>query len=159
MKKISLLIFAFSVIIPASLFSAEPFVPTEDDAVAIVESTAAEIEEDTPAAVNGICRGDEAYWSRENRDFFVFVLNEDIRVMACPLRMYLGRVYKGIKDAEGKEFRDEAVKNALKNKEGGWVEFSSLGANGVIRKKTYYKLVKGSDSRNYIVCCDIDVKE
>ncbi len=53
----------------------------------------------------------------------------------------------------GKPFRDEIVAGALQNGS-GWVEdiYINPVETGLYYKKTYYRLVSGSDGQQYVVC-------
>ena len=65
----------------------------------------------------------------------------------------VGRNLKGAPDIAGKLFRDAIVENALENGS-GWEDyvFTMPGKIGLFYKSVYYKLVTGSDSKQYIVC-------
>lgn len=137
---------------------ADPANPTDAAAVNIVENTASNIETDMPKTLKKINQGDIEYWPRKDKLFFVFVLNENIQIIACPILRYYGKNYEWIKDEEGKFFRKNTVAQALKD-EKGWLTFTIRSKGALKKKKTFFKLVKGSDDKNYIVCCDIDFKE
>lgn len=131
---------------------------TDDDAVTMVKNTAADLKNDIKKTIKEIFAGDEKYWPRKDRQFYIFIMDENARVLACPQLRFIGRSYKGLKDAKGKKFRDKTIENAFKNNK-GWVNFSIRSRGKIKAKKTYYQFVKGSDNKNYIVCCDMDVKE
>jgi len=65
----------------------------------------------------------------------------------------VGRNLKGVPDMAGKLFRDNIVEGALKNGT-GWEDyvFTMPGKIGLFYKSVYYKLVTGSDGKQYVVC-------
>jgi single cache domain-containing protein len=131
---------------------------TDDNAVTMVENTATNLENDIKKTIKEIFSGNEQYWPRKDRQFYVFIMDEHARVIVCPQLRFIGRSYKGMKDARGKKFRDETIENAFK-KNKGWMNFSIRSRGKIKAKKTYFQFVKGSDGKNYIVCCDMAVKE
>lgn len=136
---------------------ADPANPIDDDAVGIVENAVAEIENDTKQTLEDIFFGKEAYWPRQDRLFYVFVLDENVKVVSCPILRFNGNILKENKDADNREYRDLTVKKALSEKE-GWFKFSIFERGKKIQKKTFFKLVEGNDKKKYIVCCDIKDK-
>lgn len=134
---------------------ASSFSPSGEDAVSLVESTAFEIEANAPSAINRIIKGEEPFRNAQNRDFYVFVFNEEVITVAHPLKMCLWKTYKHEKDNNGKKYRLDAVNGAVKNNS-GWIIFNANTEDGKKDRKTFYKLIKGSDNKKYIVCCDID---
>ena len=65
----------------------------------------------------------------------------------------VGRNLKGVPDMAGRLFRDNIVEGALKNGT-GWEDyvFTMPGKIGLFYKSVYYKLVTGSDGKQYVVC-------
>ena len=65
----------------------------------------------------------------------------------------VGRNFKGVPDMAGRLFRDNLVEGALKNGT-GWEDyvFTMPGKIGLFYKSAYYKLVTGSDGKQYVVC-------
>lgn len=137
---------------------ADPANPTEEDAVAMVETTVGNLENDAQKTLKAILHGEDKYWPYRVRQFYVFVLDESATVIACPMLRFVGKNYKEIKDVEGKTYRYQTVTNALKNKE-GWITFSTRSRGKIKKRKTYFKLFKDDKGNNYIVCCDIDEAE
>ncbi len=68
-------------------------------------------------------------------------------------RRVVGRNFKGVPDMAGKLFRDNIVAGALANGT-GWEDyvFTMPGQIGLFYKSAYYKLVTGSDGKQYVVC-------
>lgn len=64
-----------------------------------------------------------------------------------------GTNFSGKSDVSGKKFRDEIVRNALKQGS-GYVRYtySNLLETGIFNKEAYYTLVTGSDKKQYIIC-------
>lgn len=141
---------------------ADPAHPTEDDAVAIVENTVADLESDVNQTLKNIFNGNEKYWNRKNPDFLVFVMDENATIIFHPKKRMITRNCKNLKDINGKTFRADAVAVALKDVK-GWVSFESKmpktkGGN-TVTEKTYCQLFKDEDGKKYIVCCDIKVEQ
>ncbi|MCX6008137.1 MAG: ABC transporter substrate-binding protein, partial [Chloroflexi bacterium] len=65
----------------------------------------------------------------------------------------VGRNFVGVPDMAGKLFRDDIVDHALMNGS-GWEDyvFTLPGKIGLFYKTAYYKLVTGSDGKQYVVC-------
>ncbi|HCE46758.1 MAG TPA: hypothetical protein DET40_24690 [Lentisphaeria bacterium] len=149
------LIFPAVLVIMAFFAYAAPLPPSKEDAVSLVALTVSDIEQDAPGTIKRIIKGEDTYWDRENREFLVFVMNEEVRVVAHPLKMHLMKMYSEEKDNEGKTYRKDAVVNAMASGS-GWVSFSINTKDGKKTMESFYKIVKGSDKKNYIVCCDIE---
>ena len=150
MKKI----FILSTLILCINSYADPDNPTEEDAIAIVEYTAAELEKNAKQTLEDILLGKDQYWPRKDRDFYVFVLTEDVQVIASPITRFVGSPLKDVTDFNGKKYRDETVSEALKNQD-GWVSLS-IRTKGLIKtKKTFFKLTHAPDGEKLVVCCDI----
>ena len=60
------------------------------------------------------------------------------------------KMYSEEKDNEGKTYRKDAVVNAMASGS-GWVSFSINTKDGKKTMESFYKIVKGSDKKNYIV--------
>lgn len=124
------------------------------DVIGLVEQTAAAIAEDAPATLGGINNGEHPYKNKDNPAFYVFVYDTEVNMAAHPKNNLVGRNYKGKPDVRGKAFRDEIVSGALTDGS-GWVDYSyqKPGEKGIHAKTTYFKLAKGSDNKDYVICC------
>ena len=127
---------------------------TDEDIMGLVEQTAAEISTDAPGTTGKISNGEHPYKNKDNPAFYVFVYDTEVNMVAHPKNKLVGRNYKGKPDVRGKTFRDEIVKGALADGS-GWVDYSyqKPGEKGIHAKTTYFKLAKGSDNKNYVICC------
>ena len=126
---------------------------TKEKVTDLVNRTASEIKTDTQSVFTKISNGEHPYKDKDNPQLYVFVYNTDVEIVAHYKKHLVGRSYKGLPDVRGKNFRDDIVNGAIKNKS-GWTDYSyqKPGEKGIHRKTTYYMLVSGSDGEIYIVC-------
>lgn len=126
---------------------------SDDQIIDLVDKVSKEIETDTQGVFDKISSGLHPYKNKDNKAFYVFVYDKDVKIVAHPKQSLVGRSYKGKPDVKGKKFRDDIVNGALKNNT-GWVDYSyeKPGEKGIHAKTTYYKLITGSDGKKYIVC-------
>ncbi len=127
---------------------------TDEDVKGLVELTATEMAKDAAGVLSKISLGEHPYKNSDDPAFYVFVYDIAVNMVAHPKTELIGRSYKGKPDVRGKKFRDEIVEGALSSGS-GWVDYSyqKPGENGIHAKTTYFKLAKGSDSREYVICC------
>jgi len=158
------LLLTFIVIVSAAssvLAENEKIVPTENDAVALVEKTVEDIKGNTIETFKKIIQGQKEYWNRSNPDFLVFVLDETGKVVAHPRKMMMLKNCLFIKDINGKKYRFDAIETAFKDGD-GWLSYTlkkpKVKGGETYTKKSYFSLVEGTDKRKYIVFCDIKVK-
>ena len=127
---------------------------SKEDVIQLVGQTAVDIGKDaagTFALING---GASPYLSKQNRALYVYVFDKYVTEIAnADNAAVVGRNFVGVPDMSGKLFRDAIVDNAL-NKGSGWEDyvFTQPGKIGLFYKTAYYKLVTGSDGKQYIVC-------
>ena len=123
-----------------------------DEVLAIVGIAAEEMAKDAPGVLTKIAASQAPFVNQENPALYVFVYDTDVNMLAHPNASLVGRNYKGKPDVKGKNFRDEIVEGAKANGS-GWVDYAyqKPGAPGIFDKTAYYKLVKGSDGKDYVV--------
>jgi len=129
------------------------FAVTEENVMNLVDTTSSDLSADAQGTLEKIIKGEHPYKNKDNSAFYVFVYDTRLVVLAHWKNAIMGRSYKGKPDVRGKKFRDEILAGALSNTT-GWVDYSYVkpGDQGIHKKKTYYKLVSGSDGNKYIVC-------
>ena len=128
---------------------------TNEEAVALVEQTAMDIEENALQTLARINRAEHPYKNKDNPSLYVFVLDTDLTVNGHPIKTkVIGKNMKGKPDIKGKMFRDEFLSVARKDGS-GWVDYYFLNpkTQKEEHKTSFMKLVKGSDGKEYIVGC------
>ncbi len=127
---------------------------TNEAVVALVNTTAADIENNASDTFRRINAGEEPYLDSESPALYTFVYNANVTLVAhADNNQLVGTNFKGKTDVTGKAFRDEIVAGAFENGT-GWVEYvytNPTHAN-LYYKTTYYRLTNGSDGNSYIVC-------
>lgn len=126
------------------------------DVIALVEHTGADIERDAPATLEKITAAEHPYQNKDDTSLYVFVYDTDVTIVAHPKKTLVGRNFKGKPDLRGKMFRDDIVRGALAAGT-GWVEYAyqKPGEKGLYNKSTYYKMITGSDGKQYVVCAGV----
>lgn len=130
---------------------------TEADAVALVTLTADALERDAPATLRAINAGMHPYRDQEKPGLYVFAYDTDVVMVAHATNIHLvGVSFRGKTDVAGKAFRDMMVAGALKDGS-GWEDYIYINPaeSGLFWKRTYYRLVTGSDGKEYVVCSGI----
>ena len=127
---------------------------TTDEVTALVEQTKEAIAKNEYQTLAKINKGEHPYKNVDNPALYVFVLDTNLNLVAHFKTKIVGRNMKGKPDAKGKMFRDEILAKALKDGS-GWVDyhFENPKTKKLAHKNTFFKLVKGSDGKDYIVCC------
>lgn len=128
---------------------------TNEQATRRVEETAADLAIDVSGTIKKINAGEHPYRDKDNRALYVFIYDTDGTMIAHGDNIKLvGKNFKGKTDVNGKAFRDEILAKAIQNGS-GWEDYvyTNPGESGLYYKTTYFKLVKGSDGKDYIVCC------
>ncbi|MDD1710194.1 MAG: transporter substrate-binding domain-containing protein [Methanoregulaceae archaeon] len=126
---------------------------TDAEVMALVNTTAEDIRQNTPDTFRRINAGKSPYKSTVHPDLYAFVYDTNVTMVAHGDNIRLvGVNYHGKTDVTGKPFRDEIIAGALAN-ETGWVEYlySNPGQTGVYYKNTYFLRTVGSDKKTYIV--------
>lgn len=122
--------------------------------VQLVDRTAADIVADAGGTIRKINAGESPYRDKDRSDLYVYVFDKYVTEAANASNpAVVGRNLKGVPDMAGKLFRDAIVDGALKN-DTGWEDyiFTMPGKIGLFYKSVYYKLVTGSDGKQYVVC-------
>jgi polar amino acid transport system substrate-binding protein len=120
----------------------------------LVEKTAGDIATDAGGTIQKINAGRSPYMDKDRPDLYVYVFDKYVTEAANASNpAVVGRNFKGVPDMAGKLFRDAIVDGALKSGT-GWEDyvFTMPGKIGLFYKSVYYKLVTGSDGRQYVVC-------
>jgi polar amino acid transport system substrate-binding protein len=130
----------------------QPF--TDEAVIALVDTTAAALEQNAPDTLRRINAGEAPYSDPTNPGLYVFVYTTDMTIIAHADNILLvGGNYKGKKDVTGTPFNEEIYEGALANGT-GWVEYVYMHPvqTNLYYKTTYYRLTQGSDGVQYIVC-------
>lgn len=131
---------------------------TSQQVMDIINKTSTDIEKNASGAFANISAGAHRY--KDNPDIALFVVDTKAIVMAHSSRPELvGLNETNRADASGKRFIEAIIIGALKNGEGreDYI-YSDPNKTGLYYKTAYYRLIKGSDGREYILGC-IDYKE
>jgi polar amino acid transport system substrate-binding protein len=127
---------------------------TDTEVMNLVNTTALAIQMNASDTFRRINAREVPYWNPANPTLYVFVYDTNLTVVAQANNIrHVGVNFKGKTDVTGKPFRDEIIAGALQNGT-GWVEyvFSSPVESGLFYKTTYYRLTRGSDGMDYVVC-------
>ncbi len=127
---------------------------SKDVVVKLVEKTSGDIAADAAGTIKKINAGENPYRDKDRPDLYVYVFDKYVTEVANASNpAVVGRNLKGVPDMAGKLFRDAIVEGALKNG-AGWEDyvFTMPGKIGLFYKSVYYKLVMGSDGKQYVVC-------
>jgi len=122
--------------------------------IQLVEKTAGDIAADAAGTFGRINSGQSPYLDKDRPDLYVYVFDKYVTEAANANNpAVVGRNLKGVPDMAGRLFRDNIVDGALKNGT-GWEDyvFTMPGKIGLFYKSVYYKLVTGSDGKQYVVC-------
>lgn len=127
---------------------------SSDVVIQLADRTAGDFAADAPATIRKINAGESPYLDKDRPDLYVYVFDKYITEAANANNpVMVGRNLKGVPDMAGRLFRDNIVAGALKDGT-GWEDyvFTMPGKIGLYHKSVYYKLVTGSDGKQYIVC-------
>lgn len=127
---------------------------TDSQVIGLVNLTAEGIKTNVTDTIAKINDHNDPYKNKSNPGLYVFVYDTDANIVAhADNPLMVGKNFKGKGDVSGRKFRDEILAGALKNGT-GWEDYiySSPAESGLYYKTAYYKLVKGSDGKEYIVC-------
>jgi polar amino acid transport system substrate-binding protein len=130
----------------------QPF--TDEGVIALVDTTAAALAQNTTDTIRRINAGEAPYRDPTNPGLYVFVYDTNTTMVAdADNIMMVGVNYRGKTDVTGKPFRDEIYEGALANGT-GWVDYVYLHPvqTNLYYKTAYYRLTRGSDGAQYIVC-------
>ncbi|MEA1875818.1 MAG: transporter substrate-binding domain-containing protein [Bacteroidota bacterium] len=127
---------------------------TDAMVISLVDQTAAHLETDANGTIQKINNQEAPYKDNEFTTLYSFVYDIDLTIVAHATNTSIvGVNFKGKTDAAGKAFRDEILAGALENGT-GWVDYiyTKPDKSGLYQKTTYFKLITGSNSQQYIVC-------
>lgn len=127
---------------------------SKEAVVQLVEKTAGDIATDAGGTIRKINAGESPYRDKDRPDLYVYVFDKYVTEAANASNpAVVGRNLKGVPDIAGKLFRDAIVEGAINNGT-GWEDyvFTMPGKIGLFYKSVYYKLVTGSDGKQYVVC-------
>lgn len=127
---------------------------TDEQVVLLVNKASEDIEKDAPGTLKKISAGEAPYKDKDHPELYVYVYDTNVTFIAHADNPTLnGFDFKGKTDASGKKFADETVKAALENGT-GWEDYiwTNPAKSGLYYKTAYYKLTRGSDGNQYIVC-------
>ena len=133
---------------------------TKEEVTALVEQTKVDFEKNAFQTMAKINKGDHPYKDIDNPSLQVFVLDTELNLVAHFKTPIVGRNQKGKPDSKGKMFRDEILAKAQKDGT-GWVDyhFENPKTKEIAHKNTFFKLAKGSNGVDYIVCCGMYYEE
>lgn len=115
---------------------------TDDEAVLLVNTTAAAIEKNAPDTFRRINTGEAPYQDPEEPALYTFVYDGNMTVVAHANNIWLvGLNFKGKTDVTGKQYRDEILAGALENGT-GWMDYVYIHPvqTNLYYKTTYYRL-------------------
>ncbi len=127
---------------------------TDEQVVLLVNRASSDIEKDAKGTLEKISAGEHPYKDKDNPELYVYVYDTNVTFVAHADNPTLnGFDFKGKTDASGKKFADDTVRAAEENGN-GWVDYiwTNPAKSGLYYKTAYYKLTKGSDGQQYIVC-------
>jgi len=126
----------------------------KEDVLALINSTASEIGSNATSTLDKINSGQSPYKSTSNKDLYVFVYDANYTMVAhADNKSLIGVNYLDKTDVSGKKFRNLIVEGALAKGTGSEdYIYINPAYGGLYYKTTYYKLVKGSDGKDYVVC-------
>jgi polar amino acid transport system substrate-binding protein len=136
----------------ASSPSPSPSVATREQVTSLVDTTAAAIEKDAPGTFAAIDAGKAPYVDPQDPSLYAFVYDGQVTLVADPDPALQGKNMRGVPDAAGICFRDQLVVGGFANGS-GWVQYvkEKPGASDLYSKESYYKLIRGSDGKDYVV--------
>lgn len=122
--------------------------------ISLADQTATHMESDAVGTIQKINDHKAPYKDPEFTSLYSFVYDIDLTIVAHATNANIvGVNFKGKTDAAGKAFRDEILAGALESGT-GWVDYiyTKPDKSGLYQKTTYFKLVTGSNGKQYIVC-------
>lgn len=155
-----LFLFSFTYRITEGVAQDKTFNYDENGIKALVDYTIEELGKDPANVLKQINTAAAPYQSKTDKEFYVFIWNKDLLIVAHPNSKIAGQVVKGKPDVEGVCYRDIILKKSMANKEGGWQIYAykkppESGDNKTYCKKSYYKATKGKDGVDYIIAAGI----
>jgi polar amino acid transport system substrate-binding protein len=130
------------------------YVNEDEPIIRLVNEASLNIEKDAPGTLRKIAAGMDPYKERDNPELYIYVYDTNVTFVAHADNPTLnGFNFKGKADVSGKKFADETVAGAIKYGT-GWVDYiwTNPAKSGLYYKTAYYRLTRGSDGKQYIVC-------
>jgi polar amino acid transport system substrate-binding protein len=127
---------------------------TNEQVVQLANRASSDIENDAPGTLKKISAEEPPYKDKVNPELYVYVYDTNVTFVAhADNPMLNGFNFKGKADVTGKKFADETVAGAIKNGT-GWMDYvwTNPAKSGLYYKTAYYKLTRGSNGNQYIVC-------
>ncbi len=127
---------------------------TDEQVIQLVNRASSDIEKDATGTIKRISDEEHPYKDKDNPELYVYVYDINSTFVAhADNPTLVGFNFKGKADVSGKKFADETVRAAIENGT-GWMDYiwTNPAKSGLYYKTAYYKLTKGSDGRQYIVC-------
>ena len=153
-------------LIASFLISFNVFAFSDADVKALIEQTSADIGKDMKGTFEKIKKGEAPY---KKDDLYVFVYDTDLNMVAHPDAKLVGQNLKGKGDACGCLFRDEILNRVMKmagdtnckgtEKDAVNYVYKNPKTSKLENKKAFFKPVKGSDGKQYIVISGNYIKE
>lgn len=125
----------------------------DSEVMALVNATAGAIERSASGAIQRLNAGETPFRNTANPDLYAVVYDTNLTVRGdAHSPSLVGRAVKGNPDLAGTPFRDQILTGALA-KGAGWVDYVGTGSEGLVphARTAYYRLVSGSDGKQYIV--------
>jgi polar amino acid transport system substrate-binding protein len=126
----------------------------ESQVTALINRTSTDLAGDATGTLRQINAGEAPYRDPTQKDLYVFVYDTNVTMVAhADNPTLVGQNYHNKTDVTGDPFRDRIVSGALKNTT-GWVDYVYTNPTdfNLFTKTTYYRLVRGSDNQDYVVC-------
>ena len=126
----------------------------EQHAIELVNLAADSLQKDAAGAIAAINSGSHPFSGTQNE--YTFLYDTTATMVAHPNPALVGVNLADKPDAYGKMFRKQIVEQATQDGD-GWTTYTYTKPNEdeLEEKKTYGKLVIGSDSKPYVVCSGV----
>lgn len=138
---------------PGVVAGGEPFVSARQARRAI-DVTAAALARDAATTLAAIVAGSAPFVAAGNPQPATLVVDTDGAVVAAPDATLVGTNLQGERDALGRTHRAQMVAGALARGDGSLEYAFADPAGGLGLRTAYYRLVTGSDGRQYVVCAE-----
>ncbi|MFO7617308.1 MAG: transporter substrate-binding domain-containing protein [Bacteroidales bacterium] len=127
---------------------------TDELVTGLVALTASHLSADAPGTISKVNQGQHPYKDKDLPALYSFFYDTSVVMIGhADNPLLVNKSFAGKPDAAGKKFRDEIVAGALAQGS-GWIDYvyTKPDQSGLYHKTTYFQLVTGSDSKQYIVC-------
>jgi hypothetical protein len=132
--------------------SPSPAVVTQQQVIDLVAVTGAALGKDVQTTLSAIDAREAPYIDPANPDFYSYVTDMKLTVLAHPDSTVVGQNNVGKPDPTGHLYRDEILKGVTTTGS-GWVRYVYLkpDAQTLFVKDAYYKVFTGADGKQYVV--------